>query len=72
MAVDFFVTKNGKPVSGARVYYRKEGGTTGEKNTDGNGYASFQVDPGMTSCIRINGKDQGNRYLKKGVNEFKI
>jgi hypothetical protein len=71
MAVEFFVTKNGHPVSGALVYYSKTTGH-GERRTDGNGYATFNIDPGQTTCIRINGKDQGNRYLRNGVNEFKI
>jgi hypothetical protein len=72
MAVVFFVTKNGRPVSGATVYYRKQSGGDGNRTTDTNGYATFRIDPGQTGCIRINGLDQDNRYLRDGVNEFKI
>ena len=71
MAVEFFVTKNGHAVANALVYYSKSAGW-GERRTDANGYASFAIDPGHATCIRINGKDQGRRYLEKGVNEFKI
>ena len=72
MAVIFFVTKNGLPVQGASVYYRKESGVDGNWKTDANGFAEFAIPPGQTKCIRINGIDQDHRYLRKGVNEFKI
>jgi hypothetical protein len=71
MAVIFFVTKNNRPVANALVYYSKSTGH-GERRTDGNGYATFKIDPGQTTCIRINGRNQDNRYLSNGVNEFKI
>ena len=77
MAVQIRVMKNGRPVSGVNVYYRKKSsGSTGEKTTDDQGYVTFQVDAGMAAIIRIRGKgisyEENDYYLKSGLNEFKF
>jgi hypothetical protein len=78
MAVQFRVLKNGRPVEGVNIYYRKEGmfGGTGDRNTDDQGYATFQVNSGMAAIIRIHGKgisyETRDYYLKSGVNEFRF
>jgi hypothetical protein len=78
MAVNIRVLKNGKPVSGVNVYYRKKGGMggTGDRNTDSQGYASFQVDPGMAAVVRLRGNgisyETTDYFLQKGLNEFKF
>lgn len=77
MAVQVRVLKNGRPVSGVTVYYRKKSsGATGEKTTDNQGYASFQVDSGMAAIIRLNGNgiryETNDYYLKSGLNEFRF
>lgn len=77
MAVQIRVLKNGRPVSGVNVYYRKKSsGSTGEKRTDDQGYASFQVDAGMAAIIRLRGNgishEVTNHYLSSGLNEFKF
>jgi hypothetical protein len=78
MAVQVRILRNGRPVEGVNVYYRKSGnlGGTGDRNTDSQGYVSFQIDPGMAAIVRIRGKgishDESSYYLQKGLNEFKF
>ena len=77
MAVEIRVLKNGKPVSGVTVYYRKKhSGSTGEKTTNTQGYVSFQIDPGMAAVVRIRGNEiryeTNDYFLSKGLNEFRF
>lgn len=78
MAVEIQVLKNGRPVSGVKVFYRKAGlfGGHGEKTTDSQGYVSFRIDPGMASTITFRGnginESRTNYHLKNGLNEFRF
>ena len=77
MAVIIQVLKNGKPVRGVSVYYRKEhSGNTGEKTTDDTGSVSFSVNPGMAAIVRLRGggihHEEASRYLNSGPNVFKF
>ncbi len=76
--VNIRVLKDGRPVKGVTVSYQKSGifGGWGNKITDGQGYASFDVDPGMTESLTIIGQGINytttNYYLQTGLNEFKF
>ena len=76
-AVQIRVLKGGKPVSGVKVYYSKSSiGGWGDKITDNQGYANFQINTGETSLLTITGKgisyEIKDYYLKNGLNEFRF
>ncbi len=76
--VNIRVLKDGRPIKGVSVSYQKTGlfGGWGQKDTDNQGYASFDIDPGMAENLKIFGQGINytttNYYLQKGLNEFKF